>query len=44
VAVAFSGRLGSKTLKPGRYRATLAARNSAGTSKAQRLSFTVVRR
>ncbi len=43
--VAFSGRIGSKALKPGRYQATLTAADAAkNTSKAQTASFTIVRR
>jgi hypothetical protein len=43
--VAFSGRIGSKALKPGSYQATLTAANSAKqTSKAVTVRFTVVRR
>jgi Tol biopolymer transport system component len=42
--VAFSGRIGRKALKPGRYRATLVARNAAGKSAPVRLGFRVVRR
>lgn len=41
---AFSGRIGSKALKPGRYQATLAATNAAQrTSKPTTLTFTVVK-
>jgi len=40
----FSGRVGKKRLRPGRYRATLVATDSAGNrSKAKRLLFRVVR-
>jgi hypothetical protein len=42
--VAFSGRIGRKALRPGRYRATLVARNAAGASRSVRLAFRVVRR
>jgi hypothetical protein len=43
--IEFSGRIGVKALKPGRYRATIAATDSAGNrSKRRRTSFTVVRR
>jgi Tol biopolymer transport system component len=43
--VAFSGRVGRKKLKPGAYRATLVATDSAGNrSKPKRLTFRVVRR
>jgi hypothetical protein len=42
---AFSGRIGAKSLKPGRYRATLTATDAAGNrSAAKRLSFKVVKR
>lgn len=41
----FSGKLGRRTLKPGRYRARLVAVNAAGQrSKESRLSFTIVKR
>jgi len=43
-SVAFSGRIGKKALRPGRYRAALYAANSAGKSPSVRLAFTVVRR
>jgi Tol biopolymer transport system component len=43
-SIAFSGRVGRKALKPGRYRATLRARNVAGTSRRVHLAFRVVRR
>jgi hypothetical protein len=40
----FSGRIRRKPLKPGRYRATLVARDAAGNaSRPKRLRFTVVR-
>jgi VCBS repeat-containing protein len=40
----FSGKLGRKGLKPGRYRAVLTAKDASGNaSKAKRLSFKVVR-
>ncbi len=43
--VAFSGRIGSKALKPGRYQATITATDPAkNTSKPQTISFTIVRR
>jgi Ca2+-binding RTX toxin-like protein len=43
--VAFSGRIGRRALKPGRYRATLVATDAAhNTSKPKRLKFRVVRR
>ena len=39
----FSGRIGKKKLKPGRYRATLTAKDPAGhVSKPKRLSFRIV--
>jgi hypothetical protein len=41
----FSGRIGRKSLKPGRYRATLVATDAAGNhSRTKRLRFRVVRR
>lgn len=41
----FSGKIGRKRLRPGRYRATLVARDAAGNaSKPKRLNFRVVRR
>jgi len=43
--VAFSGRIGSRKLAPGRYQATLTATDAAkNTSKAKTISFTIVRR
>lgn len=43
--VPFSGRLGTKKLKPGKYRASLVAKDAAGnSSKAVRLAFKVVAR
>ncbi len=43
--VAFSGRIGSKPLRPGRYQATLTATNSANdTSKRQTVNFRIVNR
>ncbi len=39
----FSGRVKGKPLKPGKYRATITATDSAGqTSAPQRLSFKIV--
>jgi hypothetical protein len=39
----FSGRIGTRTLRPGRYRTTLVATDAAGNrSTARRLRFTVV--
>jgi hypothetical protein len=41
----FSGKIGRKTLRPGRYRASLVARDAAGNaSTVRRLNFRVVRR
>jgi len=41
----FSGKVGTRALRPGRYRATLVAKDPAGnTSAARRLNFRVVRR
>lgn len=37
----FKGRLGARTLKPGRYTVTITATNSSGTSKPVSLRFTV---
>ena len=42
--VAFSGRIGRKALKPGRYRAVFTATDAAGASLPRTLSFTVVKR
>jgi hypothetical protein len=42
--VAFSGRIGSRALRPGRYTATFTALDAAGTSARQTLAFTVVAR
>jgi len=39
----FSGRVGSRALPPGSYRATITATNTAGVSSAQTTSFRVVR-
>src|SRR5262249_40301942 len=41
--VAFSGRIGARALKPGRYRAVFTAITIAGASQPQGLRFTVVR-
>jgi hypothetical protein len=42
--IGFSGRIGRRALRPGRYRATLTATDLAGNrSPARRLSFRVVR-
>ena len=44
-AFKFTGRIGGRTLKPGKYRAALVARDAAGNgSVPRRVSFTVVRR
>jgi hypothetical protein len=41
----FSGRIGKKALKPGRYRLTMVARDGAGNrSTPKRLTFSIVRR
>jgi hypothetical protein len=41
----FSGKIGKRRVRPGRYRATLVARDAAGNaSKPKRLNFRVVRR
>ena len=43
--VTFSGRIGSRALKPGRYRATITATNPAKhTSRAHTITFTIVTR
>jgi hypothetical protein len=44
-SVAFSGRIGSRRLSPGRYQASLVATDAAGNKSATRtISFTIVRR
>jgi hypothetical protein len=43
-SVAFSGRIGAKALKPGRYRAVFTAVNAAGPSPPRSLSFTIAGR
>jgi hypothetical protein len=44
-SVAFSGRIGSRALKPGKYRATLTATDSAKrTSKPRTIQFSIVKR
>ena len=44
-ALAFSGRVKGRALRPGRYRLAVAARDAAGNASApRRLAFTVVRR
>lgn len=42
--VAFSGQIGRKALKPGRYQATLTATSSAKTSRPRTITFTIVNR
>jgi hypothetical protein len=43
--IGFSGRIGTKALKPGRYRATIVATDSADqVSQARRVTFVVVKR
>jgi hypothetical protein len=42
--VAFSGRIGRKALRPGRFRARLRASNAGGVSAWARVSFVIVRR
>jgi hypothetical protein len=42
--VAFSGRIGRKTLRPGRYRAVFTATNAAGASPPRTLRFKIVKR
>ena len=45
ISIAFSGRLGSKALAPGRYRLTLTATNPPGhSSKPRTATFTIVSR
>jgi len=41
--VAFSGRIGGRALAPGAYRASLSAGNANGSSRAESLTFTVLR-
>jgi CSLREA domain-containing protein len=41
-ALAFSGRIGSRALAPGGYRAVLVARNAAGSSAPVAVAFTIV--
>lgn len=43
IAIPFSGRIGSRALSPGAYRATLTARGAGGSSKPVTLAFTIVR-
>jgi hypothetical protein len=42
--VAFSGRIGSRALRPGRYSASFTAIDAAGASSRQTLTFTIVAR
>jgi PKD repeat protein len=42
-AIAFSGRIGRRALRPGSYTATLSARNAKGRSKPIAVPFSVVR-
>jgi DNA-binding beta-propeller fold protein YncE len=42
--VAFSGRIGRRALKPGRYSAVFTATNTVGSSPARSLRFKIVRR
>jgi hypothetical protein len=42
--VAFSGRIGGRALKPGRYQAIFTAVDSAGASPPKALGFTIVKR
>lgn len=41
-AIAFSGRIGRRALRPGAYKATLTARNAKGKSKPVAVKFSVV--
>ncbi|HEX5852508.1 MAG TPA: hypothetical protein VFY36_05395, partial [Solirubrobacteraceae bacterium] len=41
--IAFSGRIGRRALRPGRYKAILSAGNAKGKSKPVSIAFTVVR-
>jgi hypothetical protein len=41
-SIAFTGRIGHKALRPGRYRAIVTATDQAGTSAARSIGFTVV--
>ena len=41
-AIAFSGRIGKRALKPGKYRAMLRASNAKGRAKPVRVRFTIV--
>ncbi len=40
----FTGRIGNKALPPGRYQASFSATNSAGTSEALTIAFSIVKR
>jgi hypothetical protein len=42
-SVPFSGRIGRRALRPGRYTATISATNGSGSTKPVRLRFTIVR-
>jgi hypothetical protein len=42
-AIAFSGRIGKRALRPGAYKATLRARNAKGRSKPVAVKFKIVR-
>ena len=42
-AIAFSGRIGKRALKPGKYTATLTASNAKGKAKPVTVRFTIVR-
>jgi plastocyanin len=42
-AIAFSGRIGKRALKPGAYKATIRARNAKGRSKPVAVRFSVVK-
>jgi Tol biopolymer transport system component len=42
-SIAFSGRIGSRALRAGSYRATLTAGNASGSAKPVTLRFTIVR-
>jgi PKD domain len=42
-AIAFSGRIGKRKLRPGAYKATLRARNAKGRSKPVAVKFSIVR-
>jgi PKD domain len=42
-AIAFSGRIGRRALKPGAYKATVSARNAKGRAKPVAVRFSIVR-